>query len=620
MQKIVLTTLLLVLVAGVALAQLDESSLDLENTGDVRVINALVGIGPVDVYLNDSLIGASLPPQAATPYLALLPGQYAIAVRPAGEDPLAVPIADVLLDLAVGASKSALVYQQRFAPPGSDTGPNPEAAIRPALEQSGAVLVLDDNRSPLPVGKTRMTAVNLAAGNAPRLSIAYPSRASLLHEIPLGQPYGDIDVDAGIYPLTIVDATSANLDRLAFIGEQAFVSGVHYTLVIFPNVLRDPADNAEPRVPELTDIPRLFVISAPIEPPADGLQLRVIHAAPDTAVLDVYIDGRLAVPRLNYSQYTPYLGLSTYSHLIELRRRDAALDSEPIATAEFTISDENQEQKFWSLLLLNANDQLELTAMELEPPPPAEGELPLPPGTVVQVFTTAGGPVSLVLVPDNIAQTGRGTARVRLLHAIDGALEISMFAEGLPQPGPTPTPGPGPTATPEPPRRVVDPVFYGAEANENELPAGLYGSLNFIAGNTTEILSLSDQQLLSGMVHTYVLIGQPSGEPAIQALQLNDFGRGLPQERLYVGVIRIIVPGTNVANVRLLPSDNSRILDQLPDGTEVEVLGRNFDGTWLNIRYTTATVAIPQEGWIFQPLLSVTRLGDPINPLTLPER
>ena len=621
MQRIVLTALLLALVAGVALAQVDDQPLDLENTGDMRVINALVGIGPVDVYLNERLIGASLPPQAATPYLTLAPGQYALAVRPTGGDPLAIPIADLLLDLPPGVSKSALVYQARYAESGADSGPNPALAIRPSLAQSGAFLVLDDNRSPLPVGKTRLTAVHLALGNPQPLSIAYPSRASLLHEITLAQPYGDIDVDAGIYSLTIVDAASPNLDRLAFIGEEAFTSGVHYTLVIVPDVLRDPASNPEPLVPELSDNPRLFVVSASIEPPADGLQLRILHTAPDTAVLDVYIDGRLAVPRLNYSQYTPYLGLSTYSHLVELRRRDAAPDSEPLATAQFTISADNQAQKYWSLLVLNASSQLELAAMELEPPQPAEGEAPLPPGTVVQVFNTTGGPVSLVLVPDNIAQTGRGTARVRLLHAIDGALEISLFAEGFIAPGPTPTPAAdGAAPTPEPPRRVVDPVIYGAEANENELPAGIYGELDFIAGNTTAILSLSNKQLLPGMVHTFVLIGQPSGEPAIQALELTDFGRGLPQERLYVGVIEVVTQGTTIANVRLQPSTAARVLDQLEAGTEVEVLGRNFDGTWLNIRYTAPGVSVPQEGWISQPLVSVTRLGDPINPLSLPER
>ena len=620
MQKIVLITLLLVLVAGVALAQIDDTAFELENTGEVRVINALVGIGPVDVYLNERLIGAGLSPRSATPYLALSPGQYVIAVRPAGDNPLSIPIADILLDLPAAASKSVLVYQERYAPEGADTGPNPDAAIRPSVAQSGATLVLDDNRSPLPVGKTRLTAVHLAQGNPQQLSIAYPSRASLLHQITLAQPFGNIDIDSGVYPLTIVDATSLDLNRLAFIGEQNFVSGVYYTLVIVPDVLRDPAESATPLVPELTDDPDLFVISAPVDLPIDGLQLRLIHAAPDTTVVDVYIDGRLAAPRLNYSQYTPYLGLSTFSHLIELRRRDAAPDSEPLATAQFTITEENESQRYWSIMLLNANSQLELAAMELEPPPPAEGESPLPPGTVVQVFNTAGGPVSLALLPDNIAQTGRGLSRVRLLHAIDGALEISLFAQGFPQSGPTPTPGPEPTNTPEPPRRIVDPVIYGAEANESELPAGVYGSLDFIAGNTTEILNLENQQLLPGMVYTFVLIGQASGEPAIEALTLTDFGRGLPQERLYVGVIEVIAQGTTVANVRLLPSTGSRVLDQLPAGSEVEVLGRNFDGTWINIRYTTEDVSIPQEGWISQPLVSVTRLGDPINPLALPER
>jgi hypothetical protein len=613
MQRIVLTALLLVLFAGVTLAQVNEQPLSEENTGNVRVINALVGIGPVDVYVNERVIGASLPPRTATPYLALAPGQYVITVRFAGDDALGIPIADLLLDLPPGASKSALVYQQRYAPPGAAASSQLEVA------QSGSIMLLDDNRSPLPVGKSRLTAVHVAHGNPQNLSIAYPSRASLLHEIALGQPYGDIDIDAGAYSLTIVDATSPNLDRLAFIGEQVFISGVHYTLVIVPDLQRNPTSGQIPLVPALSDNPRLFVISAPIEPPANGIQLRIIHAAPDTAVLDVYVDERLVAPRLNFSQYTPYLGLNTYSHVIDLRRRDAPPDSAPLATAQFTITEENESQRHWSLLLLNPNDQLAVAAMEVDVPP-SPNNVSLQPGEIRQVFETSGGPISLVLVPDNIAQTGRGSARVRLLHAIDGALEISLYVEGVPQIGPTATPRSGPTPTPEPPRRVINPVIYGAEANENELPAGVYGKLDFIAGNSTEILSLDNWQLLPGMVHTFVMIGQPSGEPAIEALELTDFGRGLPQERLYIGVIQIVDQGTTVANVRLLPSTAARVLDQLATGTEVEVLGRNFDGTWLNIRYTVPTISIPQDGWIFQPLVKVTRLGDPINPLALPER
>src|SRR5690606_18724492 len=110
--------------------------------------------------------------------------------------------------------------------------------------------------------------------------------------------------------------------------------------------------------------PRMFVVGAPVQPPDGGIQFRVIHAAHDTSVVDVYMDGRLIAPRFSYGQFTEYVGLPLYSHLIELRRRDAAPDSEPLATAQFEITAENRGQPHWSLLLLNATSE-GVSSMEL---------------------------------------------------------------------------------------------------------------------------------------------------------------------------------------------------------------------------------------------------------------
>ncbi len=609
MRKAFFLLALFILAAGVVLAQVEPVQEETTNTTELRVINAMVGIGPVDVYLNERPIGLALVPETATPYLAMPAGQYIIAVYAAGADPLSVPIADILIDLPVGQSKTAVVYQDRFAPADGDI---------PPVAQSGKVLMLDDNRSPMSLGKTRLTALHLAPGTPGKVSVAYPSRASLLHEISLNQPYGDIDIDAGVYPLTIVNAESQNLDRLVFIGERIFQANVHYTLIIVPDVRPVTGQAGEQLLPELVAQPRLFVISAPTEPPIDGFQMRFIHTAYSTAVVDVYIDSRLIAPRLSYGQYTEYIGLPAYSHLIELRRRDAPPDSEPLASAEFELTDENRRQPHWSLLLLNVSEA-EVASLEL-----VQAQEPVVADTTADdvqptIFNTPGGPMTLVLLPDNIAQTARSSARVRVLHAIDGALEISMFASGFPPDpdAPVVTPTQGPPPTPQPPVRVVDPVIYGAEANENEIPAGLYEELSFVAGNTSDLLTLTNPQLLPGMVHTFVLIGQPSGEPPIQALEIRDFGRGLPQERLYLGVVTVAgAPG--IANVRRLPSNVAGIIGQLTNGAEVEVLGRNFDGTWIRVRYTQPGVSVPQEGWIFGPILRVTRLGDAINVLSLP--
>src|SRR5215510_1844173 len=58
--------------------------------GDLRIVNGLVGLGPVDVYLNESLLAYGLSPEAATTYFSIPAGLYTLAVRPAGADAFSV--------------------------------------------------------------------------------------------------------------------------------------------------------------------------------------------------------------------------------------------------------------------------------------------------------------------------------------------------------------------------------------------------------------------------------------------------------------------------------------------------------------------------------------------------
>src|SRR5690606_22304022 len=183
-------------------------------------------------------------------------------------------------------------------------------------------------------------------------------------------------------------------------------------------------------------------------------------------VLDLYIDERLVAQRMNFGQYTEYLGLNDYSHTVALRRRDADPNSPPLAAATIRISEENRNQGNWSLLLLNANQQA-VNAPNLIGAT-SDG------GQSSQIVNTPCSPLVMVLLPDNIAQTQRGAARVRLLHAIDGALDLSLYASDLPGDNATATPAPGPTPTPSPAVLLVQPLVYGAEANEVETGEGLY--------------------------------------------------------------------------------------------------------------------------------------------------
>ncbi|MBI5670558.1 MAG: DUF4397 domain-containing protein [Chloroflexi bacterium] len=572
------------------------------NLAHLRVVNALVGLGPVDVYLDGARVAFALEPEAATPYFAVPAGRHSLSVRPPDSDPLSAPVADVLVDLAPNQSETAIAYQKQFATEG----------FTPQYEQTGAFYVMDDDRSPLELGKARLTAVHLAVGSPPVISIAYPSRESLLHQVALEQPYGTVDIAAHLYSLALVDAVSPDLTVLARLGDFSVYASTLYTIVVVPDMQPVISQTTgQPAVQAAVPQPRAFIISAPVDPPPDGLRLRLVHAAPNTAVLDLYIDGRLVAERMNYSRVTEYLGLKSYSHVITLRRVGAGPQSTPLGQAEFTITEDNRRQTNWTLLLLNAAGGDTSAALELE------GSTETARQTIVN---TPGGSLFMVLLPDNIAQTQPGYARVRLINAVNDIPPLRLIAPVVPTPAPltpVPTLRPNvPTATPRPPQQLVDDAIFGADASEAEVPAGLYPTLNFIpAGLNTNLSTLRNVQLVNGMVYTFVVMGSPIGNPPVSVAELSDYGSGVPLSRLYLG--RVIA---ETARVRNNPSAQASVIAQLPQTTEVEVLGRDLNGEWIRVRYVDANTGARGEGWISGTanILAITRLGVPVSPLALP--
>jgi hypothetical protein len=367
-------------------------------------------MGTVDVYIDGNLVAYALRPETATPYLVLPAGKHNVAVFPTGADPLSTPVAQTLVAINPNHSRTGVVYQTRFA----------TLASRPSVEGSGTIVVIDDDRSPIQLGRTRLTALHLAPGTPQPLSIGYPSRASLLHEIHLERPYGSVDMDAGVKSLAIVDASSPTLDILSRVGDVSFYGDTYYTFIIIPDMPPPPDDTFT--VGRLVTKPRLFVVSAPMETPPDGVRMRIVHAAHDTAVLDVYIDERLVASRVNYGLATQYLGLTPYSHTIALRPFGASPDSPPIARADFTISQANLDQKNWSLMLLNATSDNTIGLPITEPVVNTNVE-----GIPNTLINTRGGPMIMTIIPDDISQTRRGYSRMRLVHALDGFPELSIY-------------------------------------------------------------------------------------------------------------------------------------------------------------------------------------------------
>lgn len=598
-----LTSLLIVTVALLGFAVRLEAQQSQVNLGNLRVVNALVGLGAVDVFLDGERIAYGLEPEQATPYLFVLSGNHNLTVRPINADELSTPIADVLIDLAPNGSQTAIVYQKQFAAAGQNL----------TSAQSGAVFVIDDDRSPIRLGKTRLTGVHLAVGTPQPVTIGYPSGEALLYRLTVEQPYGTIDIDAGAYSLALMDADSPDNLILQRFGEANFYASTLYTLVVVPDVTPAVGTALEAVSPN----PRMFIISAPLDPPSgNGLRLRIMHAAHDAAVLDLYIDERLVASRVNYGRFTEYLGLANYGHTITIRRFGASPDEPPLGRALFTITPENTTQLNWTLLLVNSNPA-NTAALQANALASSAQEVNAP-----IVFNTPGGDVMVALLPDNISETQRDFARVRVINAADGVPALRLLTKGYPPPEPVPgvtvTPAPPPTPGPTPtPAPVTEGVVFGAEANEAEIPAGFYEELTFVPeGGTGALDRLQNVQLVAGVVYTFVLVGSPAGNPPLDLITLEDYGTGLPLERLYSGVIT-----TASARIRGTPSTSGAQVAALTNGTEVEVLGRNRTSEWLRIRFVNPLNNNRQEGWISATagIIRVSRLGVPVNVAALPE-
>lgn len=79
---------------------------------------------------------------------------------------------------------------------------------------------------------------------------------------------------------------------------------------------------------------------------------------------------------------------------------------------------------------------------------------------------------------------------------------------------------------------------------------------------------------------------------------------------LYVGSNGVVMAEGTGVRLRQQPSTNAQILGRLPENDRVQILGRNEDGTWLNVNSSQGT------GWVYA---SYIQSGVDINALTVPD-
>ncbi|NLX11536.1 MAG: DUF4397 domain-containing protein [Chloroflexi bacterium] len=90
----------------------------------------------------------------------------------------------------------------------------------------------------------------------------------------------------------------------------------------------------------------------------------------------------------------------------------------------------------------------------------------------------------------------------------------------------------------------------------------------------------------------------------------------VPADQQNVTGVVILNPGANL-NLRDRPDANAFVLSAIPSGAVLTINGRNVDATWVQVTYETDTGLM--QGWVASQYLTITRGGQAVDLMTLPE-
>ncbi len=102
-----------------------------------------------------------------------------------------------------------------------------------------------------------------------------------------------------------------------------------------------------------------------------------------------------------------------------------------------------------------------------------------------------------------------------------------------------------------------------------------------------------------------------AAEIRVGGLQGSPLAAPPPATQVVTAIIDKVDPGANL-HLRRSPDASSESLGLIPSGTQLEVLGRNGAGTWLQVEYNGV------RGWISAAFVSVTRGGRPFKIQDIP--
>ncbi len=545
-----LTALMVLLALLVALPISAQSE---ETEASVRFLHALPGAGPVDVYVDSQLTLSALTFGAPSLFVHMPADAHVITVTQTG---VTTMLWQQEINPAAGAVLTLIV---------STTDP---------LEFT----VFQDDVTPLPEGKARITGIHAIAGG-PAVDVVLADGRAVIPGLQYNTPYGTLDVPTGVYELAVVPQGGTVDAALIPATPISLDSGTSYQIVAYGTA----------------SLPNILVLSSTTRTDSASAGLRVVHGVVDGPAVDLYLHDVLVAPALEYGDSTVFM---------------------PFAAGDY------------DAVLVPAGDPSGEVI--------ASGTLTLEAGSAVSVVAAAGSDgVSFQVTPAQLAAATAQNAVVELMNfsvtdvtaaLADGASVVDAAA--------------GETATAALPAANQNLVVSAAGAPIETFAGPLYGGANYgfvvvdggdgpqsfalppisvattigsAAGDQTITLAGAEQPTEAPAAPTEApapttaaVEAQPTESPSIVIQPTAAPTGALPTARVLTD------PGVNV-HLRQFPSSEALSLALLGSGTVVDVVGR--EGPPAPPPDATATPEGTPEGTPFvDPATLLESPGDDLDP------
>lgn len=280
------------LLALLALGTLQASA---QATGRARFVHVTPSVGPVDIYVNGSLLAQGLTFGTASPLFTL-------------------PVGDHIVDLTPANQTNTLIQQSIVV-----------EALRPTsfvVADGTQFFGVPENFNETPAGTARLLLVHAIAG-APAVDVKLARAVTLGGvEQPVGTPiaidmgygttFGAFDVPAQTY---VVDVFAAGTST-KILSDVALplAAGTAYTAIVYGT----PAQ------------PEVLLMTAPTQGAAGTGLVRIVHAIVGGPEVDVYDGSTLIVPSLAAEQATEHIALAAGTRTLVVRPAGAPADESTV--------------------------------------------------------------------------------------------------------------------------------------------------------------------------------------------------------------------------------------------------------------------------------------------------